>query len=159
MNKEYAYHSAVVFCYVVKDKDILLIKRNKPPYKGQYTVIGGKKERGEALAAACKREVYEETGLVLGNVRFRGVFNMIIEGCEFETMAFYFMSDDFSGELTAQDEGELEWCRIEDSFNKEGVSEFYLKISPLIFDEEKNFIGSISVNKDGKIKSLNVLKT
>jgi len=63
------------FCYVVKNNEVLLIKRNMPPDKNKYTVIGGKKEREEDLVTACKREVYEETGLILGSVRFRGVIN------------------------------------------------------------------------------------
>lgn len=158
MDEEYAYNSAVVFCYVVKNNEVLLIKRNMPPDKNKYTVIGGKKEREEDLVTACKREVYEETGLILGNVRFRGVINFNIEGYGFETLAFYFKSDDFSGEPASTNEGELEWCNIADSYMKDGVSEFYLKITPFIFNEETNFIGSISVNKDGKIKELNILK-
>ena len=158
MEKEYAYNSAVVFCYVVKNNEVLLIKRNMPPDKNKYTVIGGKKEREEDLVTACKREVYEETGLILRNVRLRGVINFIIEGYSFETLAFYFMSDDFSGEPVSTDEGELEWCNIDDSYKKDGVSEFYLKITPSIFNEEKIFLGSISVNKGGGIKNLNILK-
>lgn len=158
MNQEYAYNAVVIFCYVIKNNKVLLIKRNKPPDENKYTVVGGKKERGEDLVSACKREVYEETGLVLKSVQFRGVINFNIEGYDFETIAFYFKSDDFSGEPVSSDEGELEWCNIDDSYRKDGVSEFYLKITPHIFNEEKTFIGSISVNKGDTIKSLNILK-
>ena len=87
---------------------------------------------------------------------FRGVINFNIEGYGFETMAFYFMSDEFSGEAVSSGEGELEWCNINDSFVKDGVSAFYIKISPFVFKQGKNFIGSIRVNKNGEIESINI---
>jgi 8-oxo-dGTP diphosphatase len=71
-------------------------------------------------------------------------------------MAFYFMSDEFSGEPVSSAEGELEWCNIEDSFMKDGVSDFYIKISPFVFKQDKNFIGLIRVNKNGEITNLNI---
>jgi 8-oxo-dGTP diphosphatase len=156
MNQEYAYNAVVIFCYIIKNNEVLLIKRNKPPDENKYTVVGGKKERGEDLSAACKREVFEESSLVLESVNFRGVINFNIEGYGFETMAFYFMSDEFSGEPVSSAEGELEWCNIEDSFMKDGVSDFYIKISPFVFKQDKNFIGLIRVNKNGEITNLNI---
>jgi len=156
MNQEYAYNAVVIFCYIIKNNEVLLIKRNKPPDENRHTVVGGKKERGEDLIAACKREVFEETSLVLETVKFRGVINFNIEGYGFETMAFYFMSDEFSGEPVSSAEGELEWCNIDGSFIKAGVSDFYIKISPFVFKQDKNFIGSISINKNGGIKSIDI---
>jgi 8-oxo-dGTP diphosphatase len=44
---------------------ILLIQRGRPPEQGLFTIPGGKVEPGEALASACRREVLEETGLVV----------------------------------------------------------------------------------------------
>lgn len=44
---------------------ILLIQRGRPPEQGLFTIPGGKVEPGEALADACRREVLEETGLLV----------------------------------------------------------------------------------------------
>jgi 8-oxo-dGTP diphosphatase len=44
---------------------VLLIERGRPPGAGLWTVPGGRVEPGEALAAAVRREVAEETGLVV----------------------------------------------------------------------------------------------
>ena len=44
--KDHAYNAAVVFCYLIRDDQILLIRRANPPAKLDYTVVGGKKEPG-----------------------------------------------------------------------------------------------------------------
>lgn len=44
---------------------VLLVERGKPPAQGQWTVPGGSLERGEPLAEGVRREIAEETGLVV----------------------------------------------------------------------------------------------
>ncbi len=46
-----------------KKGEILLIQRNKPPFKGFMSIPGGKVELGESLKDAVKREVKEECGI------------------------------------------------------------------------------------------------
>ena len=47
---------------VFRGEDVLLIKRGKPPYAGQWSLPGGKIEYGETAAEAALRELDEETG-------------------------------------------------------------------------------------------------
>ncbi len=42
---------------------LLVIRRGTPPASGQWSIPGGRCEAGEPPAAACVREVTEETGL------------------------------------------------------------------------------------------------
>ena len=45
------------------DARVLLVRRGREPGRGLWTVPGGRIEAGETAAAACAREVAEETGL------------------------------------------------------------------------------------------------
>ncbi len=49
-------------CVVLRGGDVLLIRRAKPPLEGQWSLPGGRIERGERAADAAVREVREETG-------------------------------------------------------------------------------------------------
>ncbi|ETA80906.1 NUDIX domain-containing protein [Youngiibacter fragilis] len=154
--KRYASVVAVVFCYIVKDGKILLIRRGNPPSYNEYTVVGGKKEVGEDLIAACRREVAEETNLDVRNLEFRGVVHNHMAGRDFEVITFYFKTEDFTGELRSGSEGDLEWCSIDESFHKDGISEYYLRITPLVLGDRASFVGSISIDGEGKIERFEI---
>lgn len=154
--KDHAYNVVVVFCYLIKDDKVLLIKRGLPPFKGEYTVVGGKKKPGEDLIAACKREVFEETNIEIEKPALRGIINIFTEGRDYETAAVYFQAYVSSEEFSSSNEGELHWCSIEESFTKEGISEYYLIISPYIFYKNEIFMGSITVDEKGRIKNQNL---
>jgi len=51
---------------------LLVIRRGQPPSAGSWSVPGGRCLPGESAAAACVREVAEETGLRVEVLRFAG---------------------------------------------------------------------------------------
>ncbi len=50
---------------VVHQGRVLLVKRGKPPSKWLWAIPGGSVRLGESLQEAAKREIYEETGVVI----------------------------------------------------------------------------------------------
>ena len=57
----------VIFLFTKDYKKVLMIKRNKPPYKDCWNGIGGKIEENETEIQAAIRECHEETGIKLNN--------------------------------------------------------------------------------------------
>jgi 8-oxo-dGTP diphosphatase len=57
--------------------EVLLIRRLNPPRAGQWSLPGGKVERGEALESAVHREIREETGLEVEILGLAGVAEIV----------------------------------------------------------------------------------
>ena len=102
-------------CYIVKDGKVLMLHRVKKKNDinhDKWIGIGGKFEPEEAPEECILREAKEETGLTLTSWRCRGVVTFLQEGGEGEYM-YLFTADDFTGELTECDEGDLQWVSME----------------------------------------------
>ena len=64
MTREYPSHPiAAVAGVVIRDDEVLLVRRGREPGLGLWSIPGGGVKLGEGLEAAVRREVLEETGL------------------------------------------------------------------------------------------------
>ena len=54
---------------------LLLVRRKNPPYRGQFALPGGFVENGETTEHAARRELEEETGVKVANLRLIGVYS------------------------------------------------------------------------------------
>ena len=108
-----------VGAFVVKDKKVLLVKRNRPPSKGLWAIPGGKITLGETLQKAAEREVQEETGI---SVKARSpvyTFDFIETDDNGRTRFHYvivdLMADYISGQPQAGDDAsEARWITLEE---------------------------------------------
>ncbi len=106
-------------CYLEKDGCWLMLHRTKKQNdlnEGKWIGVGGHVENGETPEECVRREVLEETGLILHSVSFRGVVDFRSERWADEAMYLY-TSDDFTGELSDCDEGELAFIPKKDVFS------------------------------------------
>ena len=98
-------------CYIEKDDCYLMLHRVKKENDlnhDKWIGVGGKFEAGEMPEECMLREVKEETGLTLTSYRAQGAITFISNEWGTESMHL-FTSDQFTGEITDCDEGELVW--------------------------------------------------
>jgi 8-oxo-dGTP diphosphatase len=102
-----------VLCFVFSGAEVLLLKgaANKKIWAGKYNGLGGHVERDETVQAAAEREILEEAGLTVTDLRLRGVVN-IDTGEAAGIGLFVFTAQAVGRTTTASVEGELEWVPV-----------------------------------------------
>lgn len=94
---------------------MLLGRRSKEPYKGEYDVLGGFLHEGEHPAEGALREAKEESGLDMRIITQLGIY-MDTYGPEAEehTLNVYHVAEITGGEMKPGDDVDLlEWWDIE----------------------------------------------
>ena len=102
-------------CYVRKDGRTLMVHRIKKAndiHQGKWNGLGGKLEAGETPEECARREILEESGLRVINLKMKGFLTFPQFARDEDWYAFVFVVNEFEGELIDSPEGQLEW--IED---------------------------------------------
>ncbi|MFH1785388.1 MAG: NUDIX hydrolase [Candidatus Micrarchaeota archaeon] len=94
---------------LIENGKVLLIKRGKEPFKGEWAVPGGRIEDNETAEECAKREMKEETGIDIEIIKLIGLYSDpkrdprgIIVGA--------FLVKEINGELKAGDDAdEAQW--------------------------------------------------
>lgn len=97
---------------------ILLVKRGKEPYKGQWSLPGGKQKISETVFEAVKRELHEETRIKVKNLELIDVTDIILPDEQGKIIFHYtiigFKAQWLSGECRAGgDSKSVKWFNIE----------------------------------------------
>ena len=96
--------------FITRGADVLLLRGapTKRIWANKYNGIGGHIERDEDVYAAARREVREETGLEVDDLRLAGLIN--IDGDQpTGIMLFVFTAESRSGDPITTEEGTPEW--------------------------------------------------
>lgn len=98
-------------CYIESNGQYLMLHRTKKEHdasQGKWIGVGGKCEKDESPDECMLREVFEETGLNITSWHYRGIVTFIsdIWPCEYMHL---FTANEWHGELTDCNEGELQW--------------------------------------------------
>ncbi len=98
-------------CYIENNERYLMLHRTKKKTdanKGKWIGVGGKLETVETPKECVLREIAEETGLNVSELKYRGVVKFVSDIYEDEIMHL-FTSLSQTEDFTPCSEGELKW--------------------------------------------------
>ncbi|PEC82526.1 8-oxo-dGTP diphosphatase [Bacillus cereus] len=128
-------HRIYTMCMIQRNNEVLLIKRpDRLGFPG-YIAPGGKVDFPESIVKAAKREVKEETGLLVSNLSFKGLDEYVNPKENVRYMVFNYWTDSFDGELLMNPpEGELLWVPIDEALNLP-MQDWFKERFPLFFEK------------------------
>jgi len=102
---------------VFRNEEVLLVKGKKAPYKGQWSIPGGKQRLGETVTQAVRRELMEETGVEVNELTLIDVIDIIVPDEEGKILYHYIVADYrahwLSGECsTGDDAQDVQWFNL-----------------------------------------------
>lgn len=112
---------------VVENDQLLLIRRGRGPAQGQWSVPGGRVERGETLAEAVVRELAEETGVAGVCGELLGWVERIDDEIHFVILDFRVIPLEDADPVAGDDAAEVAWVPLDEVSDLdlvEGLVEF-----------------------------------
>jgi len=145
VNEDPHIHQLVICSnvFVRKDGKILMIKRSplKKYAPGFLAPLGGKVNQHESPFTAAEREVREEAGLQIKNLRLEAVVTEIrpYRGEPYDWLVFHFTADYAGGEIGKTEEGELVLLSEQEIFDSE------------LFPSHREVVASVLNPADGTV--------
>lgn len=112
---------------------VLLIERGREPFKGNWALPGGFIEMDEELDAACRRELEEETGIRVGDLKQFRAYGSVNRDPRHRTISviFYTYLDDEIPAIAGDDASRAKWFPIEElpklAFDHQQILEEFVK--------------------------------
>ena len=107
--------SVETLLYVVKDGEVLLIRKKRGLGTGYYNGVGGKVKPGETPEQAAAREMAEEVGAEPVDMEWRGLLEFWnFEDGKAESVHYVhvYVAKGYRGELRESDEAVPQWFKI-----------------------------------------------
>lgn len=136
-----------------KNTNRAVVQQRVKYWKG-ITFPGGHVEKGESFIDSAKREVFEETGLKVDNLKLCGIIDWCHRKSGERYMVILYKTDTYSGELIGEtEEGKVFWADIDEIPKMELPPYFddYLKV---FLDDNKQEFFSLH---DKKSKDISIL--
>lgn len=104
---------------VLDHGELLLVRRDREPALGQWSLPGGRVEWGESLADACAREVREETGIDVEVEGLAGIAERILRDDD-GAVTWHYVIHDFWAKARSRDAragddaSEVRWVAVDE---------------------------------------------
>ena len=152
-------------CMITDGSGRVLVQERLPKPTSSWsglTFPGGHVEPGETVVASVIREVQEETGLTVSNLRNCGYIQWYNPEKHSQYFVFLFKTDTFTGNLKDSAEGKMKWQTLNEMLSgklapnmKEYLSVFQNETTLQAFGIEG--MGLNVVDDSGKLKSIWVI--
>ena len=111
---KFPYITTIVYIFNNKG-EVLLQKKARGFGAGNWNGPGGKIEAGETPEEGAKREVEEETGLIVDKLESAGEIEFVFKhNYDWNNYAHVFRALSWSGTPEDKGEGELKWFKIDE---------------------------------------------
>lgn len=145
--------SARTLSFITHQDDVLLIRRaaHKRVFPNQYNGLGGHVEPYEDPYTSAKREIYEESGLVVHDLHLAAVHH-INTGAAYGIVLFVFVGTSSSKEVVGDErEGRLEWVPVARLHEFDLVEDLPL-ILPAYLDRSATRFAMVTYNTEDVIQ-------
>lgn len=139
-------------CFIKKGDKYLMLHRDKGKkiMPDVWMALGGRREFNEGLFEAARREVKEETGLEIKNLRIKAVGNAYLKDLYQELYFHFIMADYAGGKLRKnQEDGKLAWLTAKQISKLDNLLAEIRKILPYLFSEKDSIISYKAVYEKG----------
>jgi 8-oxo-dGTP diphosphatase len=139
-------------CFVKHDGHILLMKRaaHRRIFPNRYNGVGGHVERSEHPQQAIIREIQEETGLIVSQVRLRGIHHIDTDDTNGIIMFVFVAESNTRDFVDPGIEGTLHWIKESDVLTLDLVEDLAY-ILPRVLKDSPVYFAHVSYDDDDNI--------
>lgn len=102
----------LTLCVIHKHSQILLGMKKRGFGEGRWNGFGGKVEKGERIIDAAKREVYEEAGISVKDIKKAGMVDFEFQGNPEILRVHIFRASEFDGKPKEGEEMRPKWFNV-----------------------------------------------
>jgi len=140
----------VCFLFDKNRREVLLLERAFQPMQGMLTGVGGKTNFDEGVKQSCIREVKEETGFDIQDLKLNGILKTVaVDKCS-SWILFVYSSNIIKFTQINCPEGKLNWVNQEAALQLNLIG-FIKEIYPFVLSDNQTFEGTIVHDKNGKV--------
>ncbi len=137
-------------------QSVLLVHRRKRNWQG-YAAPGGHVDFPESLMACAVREVREETGLCVENLKMMGVSHFVGLDCGEEYIVFNYLTDTFHGTLQpGKGEDPAEWVPLDHLDDYPMADGFRERLEAMLAGRHVEFYKPWSEQVDGPVEAIDM---